>query len=84
MTFQAKDVPLKAVLEKLATTGIQFEYNAETLRTGGIDIEQLIAIDVKDVPISEMFDKLFSPVGISYRVDGLKVNLDVGKVNKER
>lgn len=84
MTFQAKDVPLKAVLEKLATTGIQFEYNVETLRTGGIDIEKLIAIDVKDVPISEMFDKLFSPVGISYRVDGLKVNLDVGKVNKER
>ena len=75
LTFQAKDAPLSAILEKISSTGIQFVYDRAELKQHGIDIDQLVAIDVKDVPPEELFETLFSPLKIDFKVDGLKVVL---------
>lgn len=75
LTFQAKDAPLSAILEKLAETGMQFEYDRAALKAQGIDIDQLTAVDVKDVRPEELFEKLFPPLGIDHRIDGLKIHL---------
>ncbi len=75
LTFQAKDAPLSAILEKISSTGIQFVFDRAELKQHGIDIDQLVAIDVKDVPPEELFDTLFSPLKIDFKVDGLKVVL---------
>ena len=82
LTFQAKDAPLSAVLEKIAGTGIQFEYDREELKQQGIDMDQLVAIDVKDVPPEELFEKLFGPLKIDFQIDGLKVVLSAGNGGK--
>jgi hypothetical protein len=79
VTFQAKFVPLNSILEKLATTGIQFEYDREKLEQDGVKIDQLVEIDVKDAKITEMFDKLFRPAKIAYAIDGLTVKLSAAK-----
>ncbi|MDB5339917.1 MAG: hypothetical protein JWN70_5536 [Planctomycetaceae bacterium] len=75
LTFQAKDAPLSAILEKISSTGIQFVFDRAELKRHGIDIDQLVAIDVKDVPPEELFETLFSPLKIDFKVDGLKVVL---------
>lgn len=75
LTFQAKDAPLSAILEKLSGTGISFDYDRQQLKASGIDIDQLVAIDVKEVPPEELFDKLLTPAGIAFKVDGLHVTL---------
>lgn len=74
-TFQAKDAPLSAILDKLAETGIQFEYDRATLKAHGIDIDQLVAVDVKGVRPEELFEKLFQPLKIEYKIDGLRISL---------
>lgn len=74
-TFQAKDAPLSAILDKLAETGIQFEYDRAALKAQGIDIDQLAAVDVKDVSPEELFEKLFQPLKIEYKIDGLRISL---------
>lgn len=75
LTFQAKDAPVSAILEKIGTTGIEFVYDRAELKRQGIDIDQLVAIDVKDVPPEELLHKLLSPLKIAFKVDGLKVIL---------
>ena len=75
LTFQAKDAPLSAILEKLSETGIQFDYDRTALKRQGIDMDQLVAIDVKEVPPTELFDKLFRPLKLAYKVDGLRVTV---------
>lgn len=79
ITFQAKDAPLSAILEKLAETGIQFDYDRAALKAQGIDIDQLTAVDVKDVRPEELFEELFPPAGIDYRIDGLRISLSPRK-----
>ena len=78
LTFQAKDAPLSAILEKLASTGIQFNYDRSKLKQAGIDMDQLVDIDVKEVPPEELFETLFSPLKIEFQIDGLKVTLSAG------
>ena len=75
LTFQAKDAPVSAILEKLSSTGIKFVYDREELKRSGIDIDQLVAIDVKDVPPEELLETLLSPLKIVFKVEGLKVEL---------
>jgi hypothetical protein len=75
ITFQAQDVSLQAVMDKLATTGIQFEYDRDELSKSGIKLDQLVKVDVKDAKLSEMFEQLFGPAGIAFTIDGLKVKL---------
>lgn len=75
ISFQAKGVPLNSILEKLATTGIRFEYDRDQLEQDGVKIEQLVDIDVKDVSLTEMFEKLFGPAGIKFQIDGLTIKL---------
>lgn len=74
-TFQAKDAPVSAILEKISSTGIEFVYDRAELKRRGIDIDQLVAIDVKDAPPEELFERLLSPLKIAFKVDGLKVTL---------
>ena len=83
ITFQARDVPLKAILDKLATTGIQFEYDADALKSQGINIEQLVEIDVTDVTLNEFFEELFAAAGLDYDIQGVTVRLTIGKQVEE-
>ena len=69
------NLPLSAILEKLSETGIQFDYDRTALKRQGIDMDQLVAIDVKEVPPTELFDKLFGPLKLAYKVDGLRVTV---------
>ena len=80
LTFQAKDAPLSAILEKLSGTGITFHYDRQQLKADGIDIDQLIAIDVKEVAPEELFEQLFTPAGIAFKVEGLQVSLTPAKL----
>lgn len=82
LTFQAKDAPLSAILEKLAGTGIEFEFDRAKLKQQGIDIDQLVAIDVKEVPPEKLFEALFHPVKIHFEIDGLRVVLSAEENQK--
>ena len=75
LTFQAKDAPLSAILEKIAGTGIEFVVDSDQLKQHGIDMDQLVAIDVKEVGPEELFEKLFRPLKIHFQIEGLKVTL---------
>lgn len=82
LTFQAKDAPLSAILDKMSETGIEFEYDKALLKKAGIDMDQLVAVDVKDVRPEELFEKLFQPVGLAFRINGLKVSVIAAEKSK--
>ena len=62
-----------ATLEKQA--GFTFEYDEETFKQAGIRLDQQILLEAKELTAQEVFEKMFPPLNIAYKVDGETVRL---------
>lgn len=75
-TFRAEQpVPLSAIMKKLEESDIRFEYNAQDLKAAGIDLEQALQPDVKNVTIEEFFKTIFGPARLDFEIDRQTVKL---------
>lgn len=68
--------PASDVIKNLANSGIRVVYDADTLRQHGIDLQQLVKIDVKEeISPEEFFATLFGPLGLECELSGITVRL---------
>lgn len=76
-TLAVSGVPAKAVMQQLEASGIMFEYDAERLQKAGVDLNQPISMNVREVRADEFLRKLFEPLGLKVRFSGVRVNLEI-------
>ena len=69
-TFNSNQpVPIVSLIEKLEESGITIEYDRSQLKSAGVDLSQLVEVDVKNVPADEFFRAIFSTTKIKHRVE---------------
>jgi hypothetical protein len=74
-TFKAT-APLEAFMKTLqAQAGFTFKYDPEAFTQAGIRLDQQILLEAKELTAQEVFEKMFSPQNIAYKVDGQTVHL---------
>lgn len=74
-TFKAT-APLDAFMKTLeAQAGFTFKYDPAVFKQAGIRLDQQILIEAKELTAQEVFEEMFPPQGISYKVDGKTVHL---------
>ena len=62
-----------ATLEKQA--GFTFEYDEETFKQAGIRLDKRILLEAKELTAEEVFEAMFPPQNITYKVEGKTVRL---------
>jgi hypothetical protein len=62
-----------ATLEKQAS--FKFLYDAEAFEKAGIRLDMRILLEAKELTAQEVFEKMFPPQNIAYKVDGKNVRL---------
>lgn len=68
-------VPLSLILKKLEESNITFEYDPEEMKDHGVDLEQLIEINVTKVSTEKFFKALFDPAKIDFQIQQSTVKL---------
>lgn len=76
-TLRLRDVSLRQVMEEFEKSGVEFVYDKTMFEEQKIDLESKPELDVKEMPAGELFEKLFSPLGVSVELEGVRVLLRV-------
>ncbi len=76
-SLRIKETPVRDLMTELEKSGVRFEFDAEELRQAGIDLHQLIELDVRLLPAAEFFEAVFGPLGLESTIDGETVKLRV-------
>ena len=79
ITLTAENVPLSAILEQLADSGIRLEYDREQFTQAGIDLNQTVSVSVQQARIEEFLDTILEKVPITPRVEGEMIHLSPKK-----
>lgn len=74
-TLKVQAVPVSAIMQKLAESGIEFEYDAAVLKAAGVDLNQRIDLDVKQARADEFLRAMFGPLGVRFSYEKLTVTL---------
>ena len=70
-----KNVPAENILQVGALKKYTIEYDAQALRSAGIDLAKPIAIDVSNGTDADHLTAIFSELNLQYRVDGTRVTV---------
>ncbi len=74
-TFKAT-APLDAFMKTLeAQAGFTFKYDPIAFKQANIQLNQQILLEAKELTAQEVFEKMFPPQSIDYKVDGKTVHL---------
>jgi len=74
-TFAA-DAPLLAFLNTLEKqAGYEFKYDVEAFEAAGIRLDKRIRLEASELTAQEVFQKMFPPQNIAFKVDGKTVYL---------
>ncbi len=74
-TLRIQQVPASALLRRLEQTGIEFRYDAQSLQTAGINLNQPISLDVRKSRSREFFRAIFDQLGLDFRIEGHVVKM---------
>lgn len=75
-TFNSNQpVPISALMKKLEESDIRFEYDASELQAAGIDLDQKIELDAKNMPATTFFQSIFEPSRIEFEFDETTIKL---------
>lgn len=74
-SLRIEGIPAVKVIKELEKSGIRIAYDGRALQRQGIDLQQHVKIDVKDVPPEEFFADLFGPLGLECHLSGITVRL---------
>lgn len=78
-TLSVANVPVKAVIQQLESSGMTFDYDAEKMTAAGVDFSQTVTIDVKNASADEFFEAVFGPVGVDFTLHNVTVTLTPGR-----
>lgn len=73
--LEIKDISVRNLMADLEKSGVQFDYDADELKKAGVDLDQLIELNVKDLPAAKFFETIFAPLGVKSEIVGNKVKL---------
>ena len=73
--FKAENVPLKDVLAEIEKSGVKFKFDAQALADAGIDFDRFVDLHVRKLNANDFFHRVFDPVGLKFKIDGLTVTL---------
>ncbi len=66
-----KDQPLEGLVRQLAARWkLQLHFDTEALRRSGIDLDQRISLELKDISVDELFQAVLEPAGLTCRRRG--------------
>ena len=65
------------IMKQLEQTGVRFVYDAKAVKAAGVRFDRTVALDVQKVTAEKFFDRLFTPLGLKFSVDGVTVRLSV-------
>lgn len=74
-TLRIENVPALALMKKLESTGVRFEYDPAALKAANIDLTQMISIDIQQATPEEFFAAVFAPLKVSFVIDGISVHI---------
>ena len=78
-TLKAERQPIQAIQRELEKTGIIFEYDAQAFEQAGIDLQQLVNVDVQNATADEFLTALFADQQVEWTILGLTVKLRVAE-----
>ena len=64
-------------MRQLEQTGVRFVYDGKAVKAAGVRFDRTVALDVQKVTAEKFFDRLFTPLGLNFAVDGVTVRLSV-------
>mgnify|MGYP006104766957 CR=1 FL=1 len=76
-TLKVTRARVRDVMRQLEQTGVRFEFDAKRLEKSGIRFDQAVAVDVQQVTARVFLERLFGPLGLEAKIDGLKVRLRI-------
>ncbi|WP_157605222.1 hypothetical protein [Schlesneria paludicola] len=68
-------VPLAVVMQKLEESDIRFEYDPDAFAAAGIDLQQLVDVNVVNASAELFFRKVFEPARVDFELDRRTVKL---------
>ncbi len=74
-TLAVARVPASAVMAKLEESGVEFEYDAAALKSGGVDLDAPVTFDLRNATVDEFLKALFAPIGAAFEFRGVTVTL---------
>lgn len=74
-TLSLKQIPVSAIMKKLQSTGITFQYDAQRFKDAGIDLNTRIDVDVNDATAEPFLRSLFDPLGVKFSFKDRTVTL---------
>ena len=75
-TLTAKGAGVRAVMDRLADSGIVFEYDERDLVRQGGDLNAAVDLNLTAADADGLFDALFTPAGIAFEWEGVTVRLE--------
>ena len=70
------EAPLEAILTTLARqTGLSLGWQRQAIETAGIDVQQVVRLDVDQVPLEALLRKLLEPVGLAFIREGQQLTI---------
>lgn len=75
-TFEVKNAPLIAVMERLEQqAGFKFDYSRSVIANAGIDLEQVINLNLNKANEDELLEAMFNGTGLRFERDGKEVRV---------
>ncbi|MBS0202163.1 MAG: STN domain-containing protein [Planctomycetes bacterium] len=74
-TLNFKRAPVRGVMRELERSKVVFVYDAAALKSAGIDLDQTVDLTLEGASADEFFQKLFTPLNLSFEIDNVTVKL---------
>ena len=70
-TLNVAQAPLRKVLQQVAAAlGLELRIDEPALEQAGVKLDQPVSLNVKDATAEALFDKLLTPAGCAFRLEG--------------
>lgn len=77
-TLRIKDAPASSLIKKLSEPAygqLSFEYDADELKSAGIDLDRRVTFEVNNAPIEQLLKAVLEPLGVTFELDDRTVRL---------
>lgn len=74
-TLQVENAPIRLILAELEKSGVTLAYDAEELAAAGINLQQPVSLNVKQVTIDEFLQAILAPLPLRFEVDQQTIRL---------
>ncbi|MCA9079253.1 MAG: hypothetical protein KDA58_01790 [Planctomycetaceae bacterium] len=78
-TLRVQNQPARALLDALQRDGVAIEYDSAQLADAGINLDQLVQLELKQATIRELMDGICRPLGLKYEIAGNQITLIAGE-----